>query len=194
MATISDSTLPGVTGAMNIGFDMIMGPMLRWMKNLDADGLLSLDYDQFAMTAYLAFKGGNDGGPRPQAIIYDSFSVVGFQKGMDLVCIFLKNQQGLEDIPRLHAFADEISASMEQDDSDGPAGAWKGVTSSGENVDEVKRIVCNMLRKNEVPTPEIRKQFNLTSSEIWSVMGDLEHDGLVKRVGTKGRAVVWTLT
>jgi hypothetical protein len=94
--TISDD----VSSVMSIGFDMIAGPVLRWKKEIAATNL-NLDYDHFALATYLAFKGGNAGGPMPQAIVYNSFSVVGFEKGMDLICLFLKNTKALEDISRL---------------------------------------------------------------------------------------------
>lgn len=180
-----------VSAVMNIGFDMIMGPCLRWKKELDNNSKPINDYDQFAMSAYLAFKGGNDGGPRPQAIVYDNFSVVGFPKGMDLVCLFLKNNKALTDIARLRGLADEFSVSMENEEED--ADIVGADEEDGEDYGEIKRIVCNMLRNNQMSTPEIRKHFELTNSGIWKIMGDLEHDGLVNRAGKDGRAILWTL-
>ncbi len=177
---------------MNVGFDMIMGPVMRYKKEFGAGTTVDLDYDQFAMAMYLAFKGGNDGGPRPQAIIYDGFSVVGVPKGMDLLCMFVSNTRALQDMARLKAFADEISTQMNLDSGDdGLEGS--DPADAGENAEEIKRIVCNMLRKNELTTPDIRRNFDLTSSGIWAIMSALEHDGLVRRVGKSGKAVVWTL-
>ncbi len=182
-----------VSSVLNIGFDMIAGPMVRWKKELDAKTGLNLDYDQFALATYLAFKGGNGGSPTPQAIVYDSFSVVGFPKGMDLVCLFLKTTKSLEDIARLKTFAESISAQMENDEGTDGEAAIASDGAEDDNVKEIKRIICNMLRKNTLPTPEIRSHFKLASSEIWTIMSALEHDGLVKRAGKDGRSVVWTL-
>ncbi|MEX2680951.1 MAG: hypothetical protein Q6373_005080 [Candidatus Sigynarchaeota archaeon] len=188
------STMDDVSSAMSIGFDMISGPMVRWKKEIDLKNSVKLDYDHFALATYLAFKGGNEIGPVPQAIVYDSFSVVGFQKGLDLVCLFLKNTKGLENMARLKALADDISAQMEMqevtDELENPAAK----SDENDNTKEIERIICNMLRKNTLATPEIRKHFQLTSSEIWAIMSNLEHDGLVKRAGKDGRSVLWTLT
>ncbi len=187
------STTEDISSAMSIGFDMIAGPMLRWKKEIDTKSSVKLDYDHFALATYLAFKGGNAVGPVPQAIVYDSFSVVGFQKGMDLVCLFLKNTKALENMARLRSFADDISAQMEMeevtDELENPAAS----SPESENAKEIERIVCNMLRKNTLATPDIRKHFKITSSEVWAIMGNLEHDGLVKRAGKEGRSVLWTL-
>lgn len=178
-----------ISSVINIGFDMIMGPMLRWKKDVTGSNV-DLDYDQFSMATYLAFKGGNDGGPRPQAIVYDGFSVVGFPKGLDLICVFLKNNEALTNIARIRTFADTIASEMEKDEDDEPP------SPSGDNAetnDEIARIICNMLRGNELSTPKLRKHFDLTNSGIWSIMGNLEHDGVVKRSGKDGRSILWTL-
>ena len=182
-----------VSSVMSIGFDMIAGPILRWKKDVDATNHVELDYDHFALATYLAFKGGNAGGPVPQAIVYDSFSVVGFEKGMDLICLFLKNTKALEDISRLKDIATSFSAQMDKENEtdDQESAAEKSTEDDG--VKDIKRIICNMLRQNTLPTPEIRSHFKLTSSEAWTIMSALEHDGLVKRAGKDGRSVIWTL-
>jgi len=182
-----------VSSVMSIGFDMIAGPILRWKKDIDATNHVELDYDHFALATYLAFKGGNAGGPVPQAIVYDSFSVVGFTKGMDLVCLFLKNTKALEDISRLKDIANSISTQMEQNDTADDQEGSPTKEAEDDNTKEIKRIICNMLRQNTLPTPEIRSHFKLMSSEAWAIMSALEHDGLVKRAGKDGRSVVWTL-
>ena len=41
-------------------------------------------------------------------------------------------------------------------------------------------------------TPELRRYFKLTSSQIWKLMSDLESAKKAKRTGKKGRAVFWT--
>ncbi len=186
--------MDGISSAMSIGFDMIAGPMVRWKKEIDAKNSMKLDYDHFALATYLAFKGGNAVGPVPQAIVYDSFSVVGFQNGMDLVCLFLKSTKGLENMARLKSLADDISAQMEMEEVTDELANPAAQSEESENTKEIERIICNMLRKNTMSTPEIRKHFKITSSETWAIMSNLEHDGLVKRAGKDGRSVLWTQT
>jgi hypothetical protein len=41
-------------------------------------------------------------------------------------------------------------------------------------------------------TPELRRYFKLTSSQIWKLMYDLEGTKKIKRISKKGRAVFWT--
>jgi hypothetical protein len=41
-------------------------------------------------------------------------------------------------------------------------------------------------------TPELRKYFKLSNSQIWKVMSDLENDQKVDRVEKRGRAIIWT--
>lgn len=187
------NTSDEISSAMSIGFDMITGPMVRWKKDIDNMNNVKLDYDHFALATYLAFKGGNAVGPVPQAIVYDSFSVVGFQKGMDLVCLFLKNTKALENMTRLRSLADDIAAEMEMVEVTEEIANPAESSPESENAKEIERIICNMLRKNTMATPEIRKHFKITSSEVWAIMGNLEHDGLVKRAGKEGRSVLWTL-
>jgi hypothetical protein len=182
-----------ISSAMSIGFDMIAGPMVRWKKEIDAKNGMALDYDHFALATYLAFKGGNQVGPVPQAIVYDSFSVVGFPKGMDLICLFLKNTKALENMTRLKTLADDISAQMEMEEVTDELANPETNSVENENAKEIERIICNMLRRNTMATPEIRKHFKLTSSETWAIMSTLEHDGLVSRAGKDGRSVLWTL-
>ncbi|HME54550.1 MAG TPA: hypothetical protein VKM55_20225 [Candidatus Lokiarchaeia archaeon] len=190
---MAGNILDDVSSVMSIGFDMIAGPILRWKKDVDTINHVELDYDHFALATYLAFKGGNAGGPVPKAIVYDAFSVVGFEKGMDLVCLFLKNTKALEDISRLKEIATSFSAQMDKEDGADDQEPSTVNTAEDDGVKEIKRIICNMLRQNTLPTPEIRSHFKLTSSEAWAIMSALEHDGLVKRSGKDGRSVLWTL-
>ncbi|MHA1684046.1 MAG: hypothetical protein ACTSUE_24115 [Promethearchaeota archaeon] len=178
-----------VSSVVNIGFDMIMGPTMRWKKDINPGTFMDLDYDQFAMATYLAFKGGNEGGPRPQAIVYDKFSVVGLTRGMDLVCLFLKNNAALTKMAHLKQYAEEIAVQMDENEGD----ETKAPVTSMADDDEAKRIILNMLRGNELSTPELRHCFELTNSGIWKVMSELENDGLVKRAGKQGRSVLWTI-
>lgn len=194
MTPVNDDATRDVSSIMNIGFDMIMGPCMRWKRDLDPSGTPDLDMDQFAMATYLAFKGGNDGGPRPAAIVYDGFSIVGIPNGMDLTCLFVKHNRALADIPRLRTFAEGMRAQVEsaEDETRASTGDDDGDGDDG-NADEIKRIISNMLRKNEMTTPDIRRHFELSNSGIWAIMSDLETKGTVKRAGTAGRAIVWTL-
>ncbi|MBD3188913.1 hypothetical protein GF325_18950 [Candidatus Bathyarchaeota archaeon] len=178
-----------VSSIVNIGFDMIMGPTMRWKRDINPSPV-SLDYDQFAMATYLAFKGGNEGGPRPQAIVYDGFSVVGLTRGMDLICLFLKNTKALSHMASLKAMAENVAIEMDDNCHDEATTAGD---DDGIDHEEIKRIVLNMLRGKEHATPELRKCFELTNSGIWKIMSDLENDGLVKRAGKDGRAILWTL-
>jgi Mor family transcriptional regulator len=41
-------------------------------------------------------------------------------------------------------------------------------------------------------TPELRKYFKLSNSQIWKVMSDLENSKKIKRAEKKGRAQLWT--
>lgn len=190
---MAENIIEDVSSVMSIGFDMIAGPMVRWKKDVDTTNHVELDYDHFALATYLAFKGGNAGGPMPQAIVYDSFSVAGFTKGMDLICLFLKNTKALENIPRLKEIASSFSAQMDKEDVIDEQELVTEKVSEDDGVKDIKRIICNMLRQNSLPTPEIRSHFKLTSSEAWAIMSTLEHDGLVKRAGKDGRSVLWTL-
>ncbi|MHA1794307.1 MAG: hypothetical protein ACTSVI_16840 [Promethearchaeota archaeon] len=178
-----------IASVMNISFDMIMGPVLSWKKDFSPDPALNLDYEQFAMSTYLAFKGGNSNNMlQPKAIVYDSFSVVGFTRGHDLLCLFLKNHEMLSDIARLRNFAEEIASQVENDDN-----TSKVESAADDDEDEIKRIIKNVLNDTEMTTPELRRCFKLSSSGIWKIMSELENNGVVKRAGKKGKAISWTL-
>ena len=41
-------------------------------------------------------------------------------------------------------------------------------------------------------TPELRKYFKLSNSQIWKVMSELESSNKVKRAEKKGRSQLWT--
>jgi hypothetical protein len=57
---------------------------------------------------------------------------------------------------------------------------------------EIKRIVVNLLAKQEKSTPELRRYFKLTNSEIWKIMSQLEEANHVIRTQKIGRSQFWT--
>ena len=59
--------------------------------------------------------------------------------------------------------------------------------------EEIKRIVINLLKNQEISTPELRRYFKLTNSEIWKLMGQLENDHIVLRTQKRGRTQFWTV-
>ena len=66
-------------------------------------------------------------------------------------------------------------------------------TVSNENtVEEMKRLIVNLLSGVEMSTPELRRYFKLSNSQIWKVMADLENSRKVKRARKQGRTVLWT--
>ena len=66
-------------------------------------------------------------------------------------------------------------------------------SSSEDTVEEIKRLILNLLNGTEMSTPELRRYFKLSNSQIWKVMSDLENNKKVKRAKKKGRAVIWTI-
>ncbi|MHA1700097.1 MAG: hypothetical protein ACTSWN_14745 [Promethearchaeota archaeon] len=196
---MEDELAKEVSSIMNIGFDMIVGPTIRWKKDLnrDKDPVLDFirDYDKFSMNAYLAFNGGNKGGPMPRAIVYEHFSVVGFPRGLDLICLFVKNTNALTQMAKLKELAESIAEEMDGKQSAATTDVLENGGDEAQLMDaEIKRIVVNMLRSRQMTTPEIKNHFELTNSSTWRMMSELEHDGVVKRAGKRGRAVLWTLT
>lgn len=173
-------------GAALIGFDMIDGPFLKWKKEYET-AQHKVNIDDFAMNFYLAFRGGN-AGKKPRAILYDDFYIVAFPKQLELCCLFMKPQGVEKNISELNRVAsriitemDEIEVAEEEDEED-------------ENtVEEIKRLIVNLLNGTEMTTPELRRYFKLNNAQIWKIMSDLESQGIIKRTGkTDGRAVFWT--
>jgi predicted HTH transcriptional regulator len=74
----------------------------------------------------------------------------------------------------------------EEEDVDSPS------ASDGNTIDEVKRLIPNLLNDTRMSTPELRRYFKLSNSQIWKVMSDLESSNKIKRVDKKGRSVIWT--
>ncbi|MBY9007313.1 MAG: hypothetical protein KGD63_11205 [Candidatus Lokiarchaeota archaeon] len=171
-----------------VGFDLINGPFLKWKKKYDEINDF-VNLDDFAVNFYLSFRGGN-AGKKPRAILYDDFYVVAFPKDLELCCLFMK-PRGIEtNIKNLNKIASRIMVEMESDDDEDVEGVSK--SSDVDTVEEVKRLITNILNDTEMSTPELRKYFKLTNSEIWKLISDLESDRKIKRTGKKGRAQLWT--
>jgi len=66
------------------------------------------------------------------------------------------------------------------------------ITSDEDTIEEMKRLIVNLLSGIEMSTPELRRYFKLSNSQIWKVMSDLESSLKVKRARKQGRAVLWT--
>jgi len=173
-------------GAALIGFDMIDGPFLKWKKEYqNAKNLVNLD--DFAMNFYLAFRGGN-AGKKPRAILYDNFYIVAFPKDLELCCLFMKPQGIDKNIVQLNKVASRIITEMENIEEENPPSE----ESDEDTVEEVKRLIVNLLSETEMSTPELRRYFKLSNSQIWKIISDLENSNKVKRTSRKGRAVYWT--
>ncbi len=171
-------------GAALIGFDMIDGPFLKWKREFEANNLVNLD--DFAMNFYLAFRGGN-AGKKPRAILYDNFYIVAFPKDLELCCLFMK-PQGIEaNLQQLNKVASRIIIDMESQEVDDEG------ESCEEEIEEIKRLIVNLLCGTEMSTPELRRYFKLSNSQIWKVMSDLESSQKIARTEKKeGRAIFWT--
>ena len=179
-------------GAALIGFDIIDGPFLKWKKEFEnSKGLVNLD--DFAMNFYLAFRGGN-AGKKPRAILYDKFYIVAFPKDLELCCLFMKPQGIENNIKQLNNIASRIFLEMEENEKEKRSNDADGDADADEDtIVEIKRLILNILNGNEMSTPELRRYFKLSNSQIWKLISDLESSKKVKRTDKKqGRAVFWT--
>ena len=173
-------------GAALIGFDMIDGPFLKWKKEYK-DSRNRVNLDDFAMNFYLAFRGGNTG-KKPRAILYDKFYIVAFPKDLELCCLFMKPQGIEKNITELNKVAGRIIIEMEAVEEENVPSE----DSDEDTIEEVKRLIVNLLNENEMSTPELRKYFKLSNSQIWKIISNLENSNKVKRTSRKGRAIYWT--
>ncbi|MFO7796750.1 MAG: hypothetical protein ACQERB_13755 [Promethearchaeati archaeon] len=177
-------------GAALIGFDMIDGPFLKWKKEFkEKTDIVQLD--DFAMNFYLSFRGGNSG-KKPRAILYDNFYIVAFPKDLELCCLFMKPKNIEANINNLNKIASRIMLEMEIDEDNECVEDEISDDSDENTVEEIKRLILNMLNDTKMSTPEMRKYFKLTNAEIWKIMSDLESAKKVMRAGKKGRAQLWT--
>lgn len=173
-------------GAALIGFDMIDGPFLKWKKEYGSPTDL-MRLDDFAMNFYLAFRGGN-AGKKPRAILYDKFYIVAFPNDLELCCLFMKPQGIDKNIRELSKVANRIIVEMDASEEENEI----ATESNEDTIEEMKRLIVNLLNGVEMSTPELRKYFKLSNSQIWKVMADLENSRKVKRARKEGRAVLWT--
>ena len=159
-----------IFGAALIGFDMIDGPFLKWKKEYKhANNAVNLN--DFAMNFYLAFRGGNASVKKPRAILYDEFYIVAFPKDLELCCLFMKPQNLDNNMQALNKIASRIITEMDMDEED----ENKNKDSDEDTVDEIMRLIPNLLNGGiEMSTPELRKYFKLSNSQIWKVMSSLE--------------------
>jgi len=165
---------------------MIDGPFLKWKKEYGAPTNL-MNLEDFAMNFYLAFRGGN-AGKKPRAILYDNFYIVAFPKDLELCCLFMKPRDVNNNINQLNKIATRIVHEMDllEDENDAP------VESSEDTIEEIKRLIVNLLNGTEMSTPELRRYFQLSNSQIWKVMSNLESSKKIKRTRKQGRTILWT--
>ena len=66
------------------------------------------------------------------------------------------------------------------------------IVSNENTIEEMKRLIVNLLSGVEMSTPELRKYFKLSNSQIWKVMASLENSRMVRRARKQGRTILWT--
>ncbi|MFX1329070.1 MAG: hypothetical protein ACFE91_13165 [Promethearchaeota archaeon] len=175
-----------IFGAALIGFDMIDGPFLKWKKEYESNNA-GVSLDDFAMNFYLAFRGGNDSVKKPRAILYDKFYIVAFPRDLELCCLFMKPENLDNNIKQLNKIASRLITEMETNEEEKP------MEDSDENtIDEILRLIPNLLNGTKMTTPELRRYFKLSNSQIWKIMSDLENSKKIKRADKKGRSILWT--
>jgi hypothetical protein len=179
-----------IFGAALIGFDMIDGPFLKWKKEYTAVGK-RVSLDDFAMNFYLAFRGGNESVKKPRAILYDKFYIVAFPRDLELCCLFMKPKNLDTNIKQLNKIASRIITEMEVNEEE--AEIPKDSDSDENTIDEIKRLIPNLLNGTKMSTPELRRYFKLSNSAIWKIMSDLESSKKIKRAEKKGRSQMWTV-
>ncbi|MFW9875163.1 MAG: hypothetical protein ACFFG0_18820 [Candidatus Thorarchaeota archaeon] len=178
-----------IFGAALIGFDMIDGPFLKWKKEYSSVGK-GVSLNDFAMNFYLAFRGGNESVKKPRAILYDNFYIVAFPRDLELCCLFMKPDNIDNNIKQLNKIASRLITEMDMNEEEDDI--TKNSDSDDDIIDEIKRLIPNLLSGTKMSTPELRRYFKLSNSQIWKVMSDLESSKKVKRADKKGRSVIWT--
>jgi len=178
-----------IFGAALIGFDMIDGPFLKWKEFQDKE--FSVNIDEFSMNLYLAFRGGN-AGKKPRAIVYDDFYIVAFPKDLELCCLFMKPKGIDENLKELSKIANRLI--LEKSKCEEEADEQDLENSDEDIIEETKRLIINLLSDTEMSTPELRKYFKLSNSEIWKIMTELEKSSKIKRTRKVGRSQLWTAT
>jgi len=177
-----------IFGAALIGFDMIDGPFIKWKKEFD-DIKNGVNLNDFAMNFYLAFRGGNESVKKPRAILYDKFYIVAFPRDLELCCLFMRPKNLIDNnIKQLNKIASKIITEMKINVEENE----KDEDSDENTIDEIKRLIPNLLNGTKMTTPELRRYFKLSNSQIWKIMSDLENSKKIKRAEKKGRAILWT--
>jgi len=166
-----------------LGWDMIEGPKLKWYRNF-TNGNVDIDFENFLMNFYLGFRGGNEG-LKPQAILYRDFYIVAFPRGLELCCLFMKPTGVGPKLQNLLTVAESLILHMDEMENDID-------DDEDQDYDEIKRIIINMLREQQLSTPEIRRYFHMSNAEIWKIMSILEEDQRICRTEKRGRTQFWT--
>jgi len=97
--------------------------------------------------------------------------------------------QGIDrNIKQLNKIANRIVHEMDVDEEENDI----PIVSNENTIEEMKRIIVNLLSGIEMSTPELRKYFKLSNSQIWKVMSGLESSQMVKRARKEGRTILWT--
>ncbi|TFG16309.1 MAG: hypothetical protein EU533_09155, partial [Promethearchaeota archaeon] len=138
-----------ILSAALIGFDLIDGPFLKWKKAYSQNQDI-VNLNDFAMNFYLAFRGGN-AGKKPRAILYDDFYIVAFPRDLELCCLFMKPQGIENNIKQLNKIAYRIIDEMEVDDD------REDSNSTDDEMEEIERLILNLLNETEMSTPELRR-------------------------------------
>lgn len=177
-----------IFGTALIGFDIIDGPILKWKKFQKNSTAINLE--EFAMNFYLAFRGGN-AGKKPRAILYDQFYIVAFPNDLELCCLFMKPRGIEKNLKELNKVASRIIKEREElEENNGDE--EDSEDSDEETVEEIKRLIVNLLNNTEMSTPELKRYFKLSNSQIWKIVSDLENSQRIKRTRKKGRSQMWT--
>ncbi len=176
-----------ILSAGMIGFDLVEGPYLKFFQEFQKMNF-RFDMESFLMNFYLSFRGGDET-LQPLAILYHDFYVVAFSRGLELCCLFMRPENiGLK-IDRLSQIADGLIVQMDEQEE---TQLENQPNQDSQDEHEIKRIVVNLLNKQEKSTPELRRYFKLTNSEIWRVMSQLEEANRVIRTQKIGRSQYWT--
>ena len=177
----------GILSAGMIGFDLVEGPYLKFYQEFQKINF-RFDMESFLMNFYLSFRGGDET-LQPLAILYHDFYVVAFSRGLELCCLFMRPENVGLKIEKLSQIADGLILQMDEQE-EVQLKNQPDTISNDEH--EIKRIVVNLLAKQEKSTPELRRYFKLTNSEIWKIMSQLEEANHVIRTQKIGRSQFWT--
>jgi len=97
--------------------------------------------------------------------------------------------QGIENnIKQLNKIATKITLEMETEEEK----TLPSESSDEGTIEETKRLIPNLLSGIKMSTPELRRYFKLSNSQIWKIMSDLENSKKIQRAEKQGRAQLWT--